>query len=584
MNSVTYTVAATGTALKYQWQVSTDMGVTYANIFNVGAYTGAYTNTLNVSTVALRMNGFTYRCIVSGTCNPATSSNAALLTITTPIASFTINNVEQCLSGNSFQFTNTSNTNVGTLYYVWDFGDGVGTSTVINPVYKYKTPGTYFVKLISLTNSGVKDSAYKTVTVYPQPNPSFKINTKEQCLLNNSFEFANTTNVTGAPIFGFDWKFGNGTGSSNINPIKSYPSAGTYTVQLKATTFYGCADSVTQQVIVDTMPVVTINTPAGTDICAGGTLNLTSTGGLNYQWYNNAVLIPSQNASTLVANTGGTYNVVAMNSMGCYSQNQVKAVINTLTKPKADFTYGTYCIQVPIAFTNKSTISTSGVVNYVWSDGQGNTSTSIAPTFTFAYAGNANVKLKVIPLSCPLLVDSITQVLAIEGPTTAVRMPLIDIARGEEVILHARTFGSSYLWTPSTGLNDVTLMSPSTILSTEQTYKIQITSRSGCQTVDTLQVRVFDNYEVFVPNAFTPNGDGVNDQLKMNLIGIKEIKYFRVYNRVGQKVFETVNPDQGWDGMVNGVLQPFDTYMWIVEGINKFGTPVRGRGTTTLIR
>ena len=403
-------------------------------------------------------------------------------------------------------------------------------------------------------------------------------------LLNNSFEFANTTNVTGAPIFGFDWKFGNGTGSSNINPTKSYPNAGTFIVQLKATTFYGCADSVTQQVIVDTMPVVTINTPAGTDICAGGTLNLTSTGGLSYQWYNNAVLIPSQNASTLVANAGGTYNVVAMNSMGCYSQNLAKAVINTLTKPKADFSYATYCMQVPIAFTNRSTTSTSGIVRYVWSDGQGNTSNSFAPTFSFANAGNANVKLKVIPQSCPLLVDSITQVIAIEAPTVAERMPLIDIAKGEEFVLHARTFGSSYLWTPSTGLNDVTLMSPSTILSTEQTYKIQITSKSGCQTIDTLQVRVFDNYEVFVPNAFTPNGDGVNDQLKMNLIGIKEIKYFRVYNRVGQKVFETVNPDQGWDGMVNGVLQPLDTYMWIVEGINKFGTPVRGRGTTTLIR
>ena len=110
-------------------------------------------------------------------------------------------------------------------------------------------------------------------------------------------------------------------------------------------------------------------------------------------------------------------------------------------------------------------------------------------------------------------------------------------------------------------------------------YLAYANDKNGCGLSFPFTVYVLD-----YPRFFTPNGDGVNDQLKMNLIGIKEIKYFRVYNRVGQKVFETVNPDQGWDGMVNGVLQPLDTYMWIVEGINKFGTPVRGRGTTTLIR
>jgi gliding motility-associated-like protein len=85
--------------------------------------------------------------------------------------------------------------------------------------------------------------------------------------------------------------------------------------------------------------------------------------------------------------------------------------------------------------------------------------------------------------------------------------------------------------------------------------------------------------------VFTPNGDGTNDILKMNLVGIKEIKFFRIYNRAGLKVYESINNSiDGWDGKFNGVLQPLDTYMWIVEGINKFGTPIRQRGTTTLLR
>jgi PKD repeat protein len=242
---------------------------------------------------------------VSGTCNPAVSSNAALLTITTPLASFSVNNANQCLSDNSFQFTNTSNTNVGTLYYSWNFGDGEGTSTVINPTYTYKNPGTYFVKLVSVTNSGVKDSAMKTIVVYPKPNPSFTINSKEQCLLNNSFEFTNTTVVSAAPIFGFNWNFGNGSVSSNISPVKSFTTPGTYNVKLVATTFYGCTDSITQQVIVDSMPLVNLITSNGTILCNGATLTIAATGGESYQWYKDGTIIPNQTASNLVLSASG---------------------------------------------------------------------------------------------------------------------------------------------------------------------------------------------------------------------------------------------------------------------------------------
>ena len=583
--NVTFTVAATGTAVKYQWQLSSDMGVTYSNIFNSGLYTGANTNTLTISNIVLRMNGFSYRCVVSGTCNPAVSSNAALLTITTPLASFSVDNANQCLSNNSFQFTNTSNTNVGTLYYSWNFGDGVGTSTVINPTYTYKNPGTYFVKLVSVTNSGVKDSAMKTIVVYPKPNPSFTINSKEQCLLNNSFEFTNTTVVSAAPIFGFNWNFDNGTVSSNISPVKSFTTPGTYNVKLVATTFYGCTDSTTQQVIVDSMPLVNLITSNGTILCNGSTLTIAATGGQSYQWYKDGTIIPNQSASNLVLNASGVYSVKATNSKGCISQNNVNTTISLVSKPIANFSYDTYCMQIPATFTSLSTVNNSGIVNYNWSDNKGNISNSLSPTFTYNTAGSVNMKLKVIPQACPLLTDSLVQTIQIETPTAPVRMGVIDIAKGEDVVLRARTFGTSYLWSPATGLTNPNIMYPTTNLTSEQIYNINITSKSGCLTVDTLQVRVFDNYDVFVPNVFTPNGDGTNDILKMNLVGIKEIKFFRIYNRAGLKVYESINNSiDGWDGKFNGVLQPLDTYMWIVEGINKFGTPVRQRGTTTLLR
>ena len=90
--------------------------------------------------------------------------------------------------------------------------------------------------------------------------------------------------------------------------------------------------------------------------------------------------------------------------------------------------------------------------------------------------------------------------------------------------------------------------------------------------------------EIFVPNVFSPNGDGQNDKLYANLVGVKEFKIYRIFNRAGQKVFETTNPAEGWDGTINGVPQALDTYVWMVEAVSKYGAPIRETGLVTLLR
>ena len=111
-----------------------------------------------------------------------------------------------------------------------------------------------------------------------------------------------------------------------------------------------------------------------------------------------------------------------------------------------------------------------------------------------------------------------------------------------------------------------------------------MSSGVGCLTVDTLLVNVVNEPSVFVPNAWTPNGDGHNDYLFPLMVNITQLKYFRVFNRWGQKVFETNIIGNGWDGNVNGRAQPIDVYTWTLEAIGTGGLNYKASGRTVLLR
>jgi len=102
--------------------------------------------------------------------------------------------------------------------------------------------------------------------------------------------------------------------------------------------------------------------------------------------------------------------------------------------------------------------------------------------------------------------------------------------------------------------------------------------------VDTQLVKTIKNADIYVPNAFSPNDDLRNDQLRPILRGIKQINFFRVYNRWGQLVFETHDAAHGWDGRVNGILQDAQVLVWMVEGVGIDNQTYARKGTTVLVR
>jgi len=97
-------------------------------------------------------------------------------------------------------------------------------------------------------------------------------------------------------------------------------------------------------------------------------------------------------------------------------------------------------------------------------------------------------------------------------------------------------------------------------------------------------VRIFRGPDIYVPNAFTPNGDGRNDKFYPVPVGIKALNYFRVFNRWGQLVFSTNQLNEGWDGTLGGLKQGNGTFVWMAEAITKDNKIITKKGTVTLIR
>ncbi|RYZ32711.1 MAG: gliding motility-associated C-terminal domain-containing protein [Sphingobacteriales bacterium] len=144
--------------------------------------------------------------------------------------------------------------------------------------------------------------------------------------------------------------------------------------------------------------------------------------------------------------------------------------------------------------------------------------------------------------------------------------------------------GEIYRWSPATGLSDPNIPNPVFTPERNASFTLTTTTSFGCATTDLVQFKVFDGPEIYVPNAFTPNGDGKNDRFRPVAVGISEIRYFEVYNRYGQLIFTATDTYQGWDGNSKGRKEPSGTYVWRVTGIDFTGKQHIKKGTITLIR
>jgi gliding motility-associated-like protein len=143
---------------------------------------------------------------------------------------------------------------------------------------------------------------------------------------------------------------------------------------------------------------------------------------------------------------------------------------------------------------------------------------------------------------------------------------------------------TQYRWSPSYGLDNPFTANPTTILDKDILYTVTASNSIGCTAADDIKIKVYRGPEIFVPNAFTPDGNGLNDILKVIPVGLKEFHFFRIYNRWGNIVFNTTNFTAGWDGKNAGAAPLAGTYMWIAEGVDYKGNMVLRKGSVILLK
>ena len=460
----------------------------------------------------------------------------------------------------------------GAAVYFWSGGVVNGVPFVPIQTSNYTVNG--------MDVNGCTGSKTATITVYPIP--------AKPLVSNNTYcenDFSSPLQAISVNSNAISW-YRQATGGIAIaRPTPNTSMAGKDTFYVTQKTIYGCESPRAPLVVtVNPLPIDSIMPLAQNFICNGSSLVLNATNSYTYQWLNNGLPIPGAIANNYLAKVGGVYSFVMTNQFGCLSKSNNTKTIQLIEKPVPSFTFDNRCQNTPIKFLNTSNFANSGTVLWKWYFGNGDMATIKEGQYAYQTIGNYTVTLSATPSNCPQLADTSKKAITIEAPIKGINYGIFDAKSKVAYSLKARDIGTIYLWSPSTGLSSTTISNPTTTLTSQQFYTIRITNVAGCVTNDSIQVRVFNEYTVFVPSGFSPDGDGVNEKLSPLLAGIKELKSFRVYNRWGQLLYQSSDKNAGWNGTFNGKQQLSETYVWVVEAIDQDGKNILKTGKTTLIR
>ncbi len=287
----------------------------------------------------------------------------------------------------------------------------------------------------------------------------------------------------------------------------------------------------------------------------------------------------------------GVYNVSLIEFPGLYCADTAYSIVLIYPFVNSSFNYSDSCTGQQILFTNTSSSSSGPIINTQWkvleNSDQLFSSNSYNGSFSFTKAPQSyEVFLTVENDKGCAAIDS--QYINIsQGPHPLLSHDTI-LARGATLQLEVNdgnnNYEGQYTWSPVFGLNDPTIADPILNSTIDNTYYVLIINRYGCSIEDSIRVKYYTGPDIYVPNAFTPNDDGLNDVLKPVPVGISKLNYFRVFNRNGQLVFQTSQSGQGWDGRINGDPAEVNTYVWEVKGIDYTGKTIFRKGTAVLIR
>jgi gliding motility-associated-like protein len=408
------------------------------------------------------------------------------------------------------------------------------------------------------------------------------------------------TNWTNIPTSGASYSAQNLTQTTTFRAIVQNGSACTIDTSVAAT------------IVVDAKNVGGVLNPQNSSVCLGQTTNsvfdLTGNKGavVNWQRSNNNVnwinFAPPKNDSTYSTSgiNADIYYRVIVKSGVCPADTSSIASVHFINVPFPSATIDPDSTSICYGKSAQLHATITAGTSYTWShantltnQGNGNVISlpfTIQPTAT--PTSTTRYVLTVSNLGCPnsltdtFLVHVSPRIVVFAGNDT-------NVVANQPVQLHATVSdptANQFVWSPGTGLsatniqNPVATLNPS-IVDEGITYVVRATNPQGCYGEDAISIRVFKTGpDIFVPTAFTPNGDGRNDVLRPILVGIKQLNFFRIYNRWGQLVFSTSESGKGWDGTISGQQQSTANFVFLAEAVDYTGKIIFKKGNVTLIR
>lgn len=435
---------------------------------------------------------------------------------------------------------------------------------------------TYHIEVTNLTSTGQFITDFTLGDLSPTLQaPNFQPAT---CLNNDGQLTVNATG--GAAPYTYSV---NGGSFVSFNLFQGL-SSGTATVALKDAN--GCVAN--QNVPIPLFnDLVAAAMPIAKPVCEGvGVVLPAASNGDKFTWSPTAGLDnPNILNPTATPSANTTYTLTASRGPGVCPPKTVTVAVAITPAPVPNAG-----VDETTCYGKSTQLQGSGGVSYLWSPATfldnpaGQFPNVVNPTTTTTYSLTVTDAIGCVSVKPGKVTVTVTQ------PFPVHAFPDTTVYAGQPVplsVITALNIGNlSYEWTPSQGLNNPFIQSPTAVVATPsvRTYVAKVTTPAGCSGTDTITIRALAVADIIVPNAFTPNGDGHNDLLRPITPGIKELKYFVVVNRYGQKVFETTRLGTGWDGSLNGRLLEAGTYVWMASGVDVGGGMVERKGVVILVR
>ena len=572
---VRFVNASQGINMVYAWTFGDGNSANTVNPVNVYNSDGNY----NIRLVATDVNG----------CKDTMQKNS-YIKVRTARPSFTIkDSISSCLPF-EVVFTNTS---VNTVSQTWDFGDGSG-STLANPSHYYFSVGTYTVKLFGTGPGGCADSAFKTITVYSN-TASLTYSPLTGCSPLAVMFHASTP---GPVTYLWDLNDGNTLTTTDSNLVYNYLLPGNFVPKVILKDQTGCLIPVTG---IDTITVIKSMVNFGVNdslFCDKGLVNFTdsttSNGIINgYRWnFGDGAISTLQNPSHNYAATGlYTVRLIVTTANGCEDTLTKNNLIKVVSSPVIDIT-GNHPVCMPGVLALRGILlqRDTSALTWHWDFGNGKTASTQNP-LPQQYDTAGTYQLELIATNSSHCTDTAMQSITIYPLPLINAGPDKTIPVGTSVTLTSS--GSpveNYVWSPSIALSCINCSATVASPKNNTTYRVQVTDANGCINHDDVTVFVTcSNENVFVPNTFSPNNDGVNDIFYPRGKGLYQIQSMRIFNRWGEMVFQRSNfyandVSAGWDGTYKGKRANIDTYTYTIEFICDNSGVLSFKGNITLIQ